>query len=428
MINEFESVKEEVKRGEVRQRLFNDESVFQLEKQNIFQDVWIPLGHESEIPAPGDYVVRRICEDELILVRDEDGEVHAFLNSCSHQGREVCRTERGNTSNFRCPYHGWTFSNSGELIGVPYRELNYADQDLSDCGLTRARCDSYNGLVFACLNPEGEPLIEYLGAFKFYLDLFLGRSGEGMQVYGPQRRVVNANWKLGVMNTMSDHHHSVTTHRCHRELNVTSGKRGETDDPRYFVNAGAGGIMATGDGLLATHPLRETFKETLTDEQWSVVVADGVPGERHINAAGSLLPCVNVNNSSGVIDGGEGVPFTYIRQYMPMSATRTEIFTWVAVEKEASERFKERARRAYELRFGTAGITEQDDVDNWISVTRAAGGTATGNRTLKYDMHLDDEPIDWPGPGVAYKSPFSEVNMRFFFDHYFDRIPGEEAI
>jgi phenylpropionate dioxygenase-like ring-hydroxylating dioxygenase large terminal subunit len=95
-----------VRRGMVPAYIYNDPDIFELERERIFSRAWIFVGHESEIPQPGDYVVRRILEDSFILTRDEGGHVRAHFNMCLHRGMQVCRAEMGNTSHFRCPYHG----------------------------------------------------------------------------------------------------------------------------------------------------------------------------------------------------------------------------------------------------------------------------------------------------------------------------------
>ena len=84
--------------GEVPSVIFNDSNVFELEREKIFARSWIYLGHESEIPHPGDYVLRYIVDDPFIVIRDEKGVVRALLNQCRHRGMQVCRSEAGTSS------------------------------------------------------------------------------------------------------------------------------------------------------------------------------------------------------------------------------------------------------------------------------------------------------------------------------------------
>ena len=92
--------------GKLLAKVYNEPSIFELEAKKIFSKTWIFLAHESEIPWPGDYVLRRIINDSFIVTRDEDGEIHVLFNMCKHRGMQLCRSDAGNASHFRCPYHG----------------------------------------------------------------------------------------------------------------------------------------------------------------------------------------------------------------------------------------------------------------------------------------------------------------------------------
>jgi phthalate 3,4-dioxygenase subunit alpha len=124
MIN-IGDVIERVGRGAVPAGIYSDPAIHQLERDRLFGRTWQFLAHDSEIPQPGDYVVRRILDDSFIVVRDETGQVQVLLNMCRHRGVQVCRAPAGNASHFRCPYHAWTYRNTGELVGVPFHSEAY---------------------------------------------------------------------------------------------------------------------------------------------------------------------------------------------------------------------------------------------------------------------------------------------------------------
>ena len=105
--------------------VYNDEDVFEAELRRIFGRCWVFVGHETEIPEPGDYARRYVGRDICIFVRDENREVRVRFDSCTHLGSALCRAEQGNTSHFRCPYHGWTFKNTGELTGWPRSDTGW---------------------------------------------------------------------------------------------------------------------------------------------------------------------------------------------------------------------------------------------------------------------------------------------------------------
>ncbi|WP_422333371.1 aromatic ring-hydroxylating oxygenase subunit alpha, partial [Rhodococcus sp. (in: high G+C Gram-positive bacteria)] len=99
--------------------LYTNEDVFADELERIWYRSWVFVGHTSEVPAPNDYVRKKLGLQDVIMTRDKSGEVHLLLNRCAHRANLVCDDASGNSSAFRCPYHGWTYRNNGELLGYP---------------------------------------------------------------------------------------------------------------------------------------------------------------------------------------------------------------------------------------------------------------------------------------------------------------------
>ena len=93
---------------EVQMRVLSDREIYQLEMEKIFGKTWLMLGHESEIPNPGDFMVRDMGEDSVIVTREKSGEVHVLLNVCPHRGMRVALTDCGNSQIHKCIYHGWS--------------------------------------------------------------------------------------------------------------------------------------------------------------------------------------------------------------------------------------------------------------------------------------------------------------------------------
>src|SRR5262249_991731 len=126
----------DVDRGIVSREIFVSEEIYRQELDRVFARSWLFLGHESQIPRPGDYFVSSRGEESVILCRDRDRRVRVFLNSCRHRGMKVCRYDEGNTVEFMCPYHGWSYGTDGALVGVPFARDAYGAQlDRSRWGL-----------------------------------------------------------------------------------------------------------------------------------------------------------------------------------------------------------------------------------------------------------------------------------------------------
>ena len=129
----------DVDKGIVSREIFVNEEVYRQEQERMFARAWLFVGHESQITRPGDYLVSSMGEESVILCRDRAGRIHVFLNSCRHRGMKVCRYDEGNTVEFTCPYHGWSYATDGALVGVPFAKDAYGEHlDRSRWGLVCA--------------------------------------------------------------------------------------------------------------------------------------------------------------------------------------------------------------------------------------------------------------------------------------------------
>jgi phenylpropionate dioxygenase-like ring-hydroxylating dioxygenase large terminal subunit len=126
---------------------------------HLWSTVWQMACRENEVPKVGDYIVYEIVGRSILVVRDSEDSIRAFRNTCRHRGATVAQN-RGNTSCFSCPFHGWTYGLDGSLQHVPARwEFPQIDGE----GLRPVRCETYNGNVFINLDPDATPLIDHIG-------------------------------------------------------------------------------------------------------------------------------------------------------------------------------------------------------------------------------------------------------------------------
>ncbi|MBL4600766.1 MAG: Rieske 2Fe-2S domain-containing protein, partial [Rhizobiaceae bacterium] len=95
---------------QVHRDIYISEEVYQLEMKNLFSNVWMFVGHESQTANKGDYFTTQIGNQPVIQVRHSDGEIHVLYNRCPHKGTKIVIDRQGNTGKFfRCPYHAWSF-------------------------------------------------------------------------------------------------------------------------------------------------------------------------------------------------------------------------------------------------------------------------------------------------------------------------------
>ncbi|MDH3680142.1 MAG: Rieske 2Fe-2S domain-containing protein [Acidimicrobiia bacterium] len=151
-----------IQEDRVHGSLYTDPAVFAEEMKRIFVDGWVFVGHESEIPDPGDWVARRVGLEPVLLTRGRDGALNVIANRCAHRGTRLCPQNEGNDRTLRCPYHGWTYGIDGALLGVTGPKGFHKNK--ADLGLDRpASVDVYQGFVFANISGTAGPLGEHLG-------------------------------------------------------------------------------------------------------------------------------------------------------------------------------------------------------------------------------------------------------------------------
>src|SRR3954453_14984283 len=223
-------------------RLYHDPELYAREQQAIFRGpAWSYLALDAEIPNPGDFRAAWLGDTPVIVNRDRDGAVKAFVNRCAHRGALVRREIAGNAAEHVCVYHQWCYGLDGGLTAIPFRRGVRGKGGLDPSfemgrhGLQRLRVDSVNGAIFGTLAKEAEPLDAYLGA---PILTEIGRIlQKPVKVLGYTRQRIRANWKLYAENTRDNYHA-----RLLHEFLVTFGLDRATQvggvrmDPRHRHN------------------------------------------------------------------------------------------------------------------------------------------------------------------------------------------------
>jgi phenylpropionate dioxygenase-like ring-hydroxylating dioxygenase large terminal subunit len=144
----------------VHRDLYVSRDVFDREMRDLFGGTRVYVGHETEIPKPGDFLTRTIGRRPIILTRTPAGVVQVLTNRCTHRGTLVCRAKSGTTKRFTCGYHAWSYDNEGRCAGIPMRHACGEDIAMSACHLARpAKVDAYRAFVFASMTAAVSPLI-----------------------------------------------------------------------------------------------------------------------------------------------------------------------------------------------------------------------------------------------------------------------------
>ncbi|WP_093281854.1 aromatic ring-hydroxylating oxygenase subunit alpha [Solimonas aquatica] len=201
-------------RFRVARRSFTESAILREEYERIFDRCWLYLGHESELPKPGDFVTRTIARRSVLFTRDAKGQIRGFFNTCPHRGAQICRERKGNAKSHQCFYHGWVFGADGALKSLPGRESygpQFSEQGQADL-VPVPKLEAYRGFWFLCFDRNAETLADYLAGAKAWIDLIADQSEAGMAVVGgTQEYQIRANWKLLTENSI-DGYHAINTH------------------------------------------------------------------------------------------------------------------------------------------------------------------------------------------------------------------------
>ncbi len=409
--------------GIVSREIFVSEEIYRQELEQVFARAWLFVGHESQIPRPGDFLVSSMGEESVILCRDRGGRVHVFLNSCRHRGMKVCRYDEGNTAEFLCPYHGWSYATDGALVGVPFQKNAYGERlDKSKWGLVEvAQACSYKGAVWATWDRAAPSFLDYLGGYTLYLDLLLdawdGREGGTEVIGGIQKWLVPCNWKFPAENFSGDRYHNVS----HRSVDLVGiGPSGTARrDMRERSEARLLDVCIPDRGHSMIAFLRSPTTPILPAYQDSPAVAAYFlrceeDRQRRRGAGARLM-------------GGPGTVFPNMsplaRQprtlavWHPRGPHQTEVWRWYLVDADAPAEVKDFLRHYYLRYSGPAGLTEQDDMENWTYAHAASRGTIARRYTYNYEMGLGREITDFEDHGLTLPGVICDVTGAVASEH-----------
>jgi len=407
----------DLEQGRMARDLFWDRDIYERELERVFARCWLFVAHGSQIPNAGDFVSAYMGEDNVLVVRQKDGSIAAFLNTCPHRGNKVSFADAGNARQFVCNYHGWSFGIDGALRGM------YASEAFEASGLDKqrhglhpvAQIDTYRGLVFATLDPDAPSLAEYLGDMRFYLDAVFDMDDAGTEfVGGCVKSVIRCNWKMAAENFVGDALHAGWTHDSGARAMVGGPVMDlhKTPETSYQVNFNGHGWEFNQDtvGNAATLADKE-LRKYLYIMQPQVAARHGELRSRMI---GAISSCTLFPNTSFL--PGQNT----FRTWHPRGPEHIELHTWTFVNKSAPPEIKERWRKGTMLTFSPSGVFEMDDGENWEYSTRTNAGFVTRQQDLYLGLGQSTR-IEAPDmPGNVFQGQINEANQRAFYRRWLD--------
>jgi apoptosis-inducing factor 3 len=203
--------------SEIPDWIYTDQRIYDLEVEKIFHGrTWNYVALEAEVPEPGHFIRSNVGPTPVVVARADDGSINVFENRCSHRAAEFCRELRGQTKEFVCPYHQWSYDLKGNLAGIPFRRgVNGkggmpSDFKSADHGPRRLKVTTHRGVVFASYAEDIEDLTDYFGPeiLKEFEATFDGRK---LKLLGHYRHSLPGNWKLYHEN-LRDPYHATLLH------------------------------------------------------------------------------------------------------------------------------------------------------------------------------------------------------------------------
>lgn len=392
--------------------LYRHPEVFERELNEIWYKVWVYVGHESEVPAPGDFVRRAIGRQPIIVARSADGTVRAFFNRCRHRGNMVCHAERGNAAAFTCPYHGWSYSNAGALLQPTFEDGYDSNLRREDFGLVPLpRLDTYRGLIFASVSADGISLDAHLGGAKEFIDLFMDLSPAGQVSLraGNQKVRYAGNWKFMPENSMEGDYHGPFIHKVAFDLH--SKKTGfdvsslyENEIPDVIRSLPGGHMVEDYRGATIAPPKRPPSTARL---EYAASMKRAYGEEKAGRLLGTMAPLIYIFPNLMYL-------MTHIRVIQPVSVDETFVYYQPMMLEGAPDEINEERLRMHEFMFGAAGFISPDDIEIMERIQSAVN--AGGNEWLFIGRGEHRDTILPDGGSTGFT--MDENHIRGFWKHY----------
>jgi len=378
--------------------------LYRRELETVFSRCWLYIGHDSELPEPGSFVRRDVGTRPMFLARGRDGVVRAFFNTCPHRGATICRQDRGVARSFQCFYHAWTFSSEGKFLSGPDLDGFGPEWDRAAADLSKpAQFDEYRGFYFVNFDPDAEPLADYLGPAREYIDLIIDQSESGIRlVGGSQQYTMNANWKLLVENTV-DGYHAAPLHTTYFKYVQTVARRAgggakAGKQEAFGVCRGLGRGHATldiwrpyGRPVARWSPLfGEDQRQPIEERRRRLVELHGpTKAFRIAEMTSNLLVYPNL-----VLNDGVAVT---VRKIDPVAVDQLSSTAWAVAPNDESPEMLARRLDSFLTFYGPGGFATPDDVEALESCQRGFTAGAPEWSDISRGIHRESTSLDEAG-------------------------------
>jgi phenylpropionate dioxygenase-like ring-hydroxylating dioxygenase large terminal subunit len=304
-LNTMHAVHKNTVRTALSREQYLSQAIYEAELKKIHCRQWLLVGHISLLKNPGDYYVKQVGPESLIIARDSSQRVRAYFNVCRHRGFRICQAnETGNAKRLTCPYHAWTYSVDGSLVAAPGYK-NGEDADFSEYGLHEAWCEIHYGFIFVCLSRERPVSLASQLAPICNDDALRLVDPERMKMVHRETYIINANWKTVVENDSECYHCGV----AHPALSVAC------DYQRFYKDKRTG----------AHFPLRSEMKTFSTDGDWVCSKRLGTPQPEQFSTGFLLFPlfagpvffadhCVSLETTPLAVDRTQLISEWYVHE------------------------------------------------------------------------------------------------------------------
>jgi len=321
----------------LEQKFYTDPDFYKLDLENIFYRDWLFVGHDCELPKTGSYMTVQVGAYPVVIVRDAQGGIRAFHNSCRHRGSRICSAEKGTAAKLVCPYHQWTYELDGRLlfarqVGPDFKPAEY--------GLKQVHCENVAGYIYVCLSDEAPDFNGFRNLVEPYL---APHNIKDAKVAFESSIIEKGNWKL-VWENNRECYHCAANHpelcRTYPEAPSATGVQGVMEDPeinQLWKNCASIGLPAefnmSEDGryrITRIPLLRDAVSYTMSGKPAvKKSLSDQVAG--NINIGAMLL--FNYPSTWNHLMVDHAISF----RVLPISAEETMVTTKWLVHKDAVE-------------------------------------------------------------------------------------------